>query len=408
MKKYIIVLIMAVSTVASAQIDEQRMKRDIEVASTVLNSLLDKQGIMSWQSVNGTPSGRYIEGYGVILNMPNNHLVFGNMSFDGGTINNNFMVRMNDEQDQEEIIVVNGEVVTHDIKERQQERVERARELAERERELAVKAEALANKTIRFFNIDSLKARNDEKRLEKMQLFLLDYAHLISQLKPDEKVLILDNSEKIYISGNTSLIDNMRKGRLSAEITMKDAVAFQNGKITREEAQSRLVINKNDQPKKVYKDLELFQSIMERIYSRDLSESYYANGSINYEHIEELGAIYYMKTVSSSMSNNNWNIPTVDKSGLNQAERDEVIKNLYPQFEAALKENMVEYGRTISSLKDEEQLIINVGITKCEGCNIPQTLELSINAKTLQDFNSGKIDKKTALVGIKVTQGDMQ
>lgn len=399
---------MAVSTVASAQIDEQRMKRDIEVASTVLNSLLDKQGIMSWQSVNGTPSGRYIEGYGVILNMPNNHLVFGNMSFDGGTINNNFMVRMNDEQDQEEIIVVNGEVVTHDIKERQQERVERARELAERERELAVKAEALANKTIRFFNIDSLKARNDEKRLEKMQLFLLDYAHLISQLKPDEKVLILDNSEKIYISGNTSLIDNMRKGRLSAEITMKDAVAFQNGKITREEAQSRLVINKNDQPKKVYKDLELFQSIMERIYSRDLSESYYANGSINYEHIEELGAIYYMKTVSSSMSNNNWNIPTVDKSGLNQAERDEVIKNLYPQFEAALKENMVEYGRTISSLKDEEQLIINVGITKCEGCNIPQTLELSINAKTLQDFNSGKIDKKTALVGIKVTQGDMQ
>jgi hypothetical protein len=107
-------------------------------------------------------------------------------------------------------------------------------------------------------------------------------------------------------------------------------------------------------------------------------------------------------------SSNKWDIPTLDKSGLSQSERDEIIKNIYPQFEAELKQNMVAYGRTINSLKDGERLIVNVKITKCEGCEIPRTTELSISAEDLKDYNSGKIDQKTAIKSIKVTQGEMQ
>lgn len=412
------------ATIAVAQVDEARMKRDIEVASTVLNSLLDKQGIMNWQGVNGTPNGRYIEGYGVILNMPNNHVLFGNMPFGEATFNNrNFVVRMDDEDDHEEIIMIDGKVVTDDNKEREKDRaakgmdlaereqyrVERAQVLAEREQELAIKAEELANRTIRFFRIDSLKAENDEKRLEKMKLFLLDYAHLISQLKPDEKVLVVDKNNATYGFDDIYRVESMKRNRLSAEITMKDAMAFQNGKISREEATKRIIVNKNDTPKKSYKDLELYKSIIDRIYSADLSETYYSNGPIGYEYIDDLGAIFYMNTVSSTMeSGGKWRVPTQDKSELNQEKRDEIVKNLYPNFEAQLKENMVEYGRTISSLKDNERLMFNVKITKCEGCSIPKTLELSIGAKDLKDYNSGKINLQEATNKIKVIQGEMQ
>jgi len=84
------------------------------------------------------------------------------------------------------------------------------------------------------------------------------------------------------------------------------------------------------------------------------------------------------------------------------------VKELYPEFEKSIKEDMLEYGRTIKSLKDDENLIIEINLTQCRRCGIPSTLELSIKNSALKDYSSGKITKDAALAKIMVKKGPEQ
>lgn len=101
-------------------------------------------------------------------------------------------------------------------------------------------------------------------------------------------------------------------------------------------------------------------------------------------------------------------MPTLGLSNLTQEERDKKVKELYPVFESELKENILDYGRTLKSLNDNEQFIVDVTMTKCKGCGIPATLELAVKASVLKDFNAGKLDKNAALSKIEVKKGVAQ
>lgn len=81
---------------------------------------------------------------------------------------------------------------------------------------------------------------------------------------------------------------------------------------------------------------------------------------------------------------------------------------MYPKFEKDLKDNILEYGRTIKSLKDDETLVLQVALTKCKGCSIPSTLELTVKGSVLKDFNGGKIDQNAALNKIAIKKGANQ
>jgi hypothetical protein len=101
-------------------------------------------------------------------------------------------------------------------------------------------------------------------------------------------------------------------------------------------------------------------------------------------------------------------MPTIGLEDVDQATKDKKVKELYPKFEKELKENILEYGRTIKSLKDDESLVIQVTMTKCKECNIPSSLELSVKGSVLKDFNAGKIDQGAALTKINVKKGANQ
>jgi hypothetical protein len=82
---------------------------------------------------------------------------------------------------------------------------------------------------------------------------------------------------------------------------------------------------------------------------------------------------------------------------VDQETRNKKVVELLPKFEQELKENILEYGRTLKSLKDEEVLVFNVRLTDCQGCKIPASLEISIKNNALQQFSTGKLDKNTAM-----------
>ncbi len=89
-------------------------------------------------------------------------------------------------------------------------------------------------------------------------------------------------------------------------------------------------------------------------------------------------------------------------------DRDKQVKDLYPKFELDLKENIVEYGRTLRSLKDNEQLVFKVKMTACKGCGIPATLELSIPSSALKDYGTGKATREATVAKISVKKTGVQ
>jgi len=69
---------------------------------------------------------------------------------------------------------------------------------------------------------------------------------------------------------------------------------------------------------------------------------------------------------------------------------------------------MLEYGRTLKTIKDSEVLVFQIAMTKCSQCGIPSSLELTVKGSVLADFASGKIEKSGALNKISVKKGANQ
>ena len=250
-----------------------------------------------------------------------------------------------------------------------------------------------------------LSATADKRFIEAAKSFLADYGDVLSQLKPEERIMVTNRAEDFDGDFNFKwqMDSQSRRSLVSAEAKREDITQLKQGKLTRDQFLSRLKIVNTESLETLDPDLEVFSSMFGRLYRSDLSKTYYSEGNIYYERMKDFGVIYYMKVYSSvEEDNDRFALPTLDMDHLSKPERDKKVKELYPLFESGLKENLVEYGRTLRSLKDEEQLIINVKLTKCDGCGIPSSIEVSVKNAALKDYSSGKASKETTLAKVNV------
>ena len=352
------------------QIDEDRMERDLKVAQNILSTLAnnsDKELIFF--NRNGS-QGSYVKGYGVILN--------SSSRFPRTTYVNS----------QNGALSLGGKAYKFSGN------------------EPVIISSSDGQNVIKKLDLDSLhKAQNDEWE-EKMKTFLVDYSDLIGQLKPEDKIMV--TSHATSRGGTWHSLELEASGRSlstsgsSVEISKKDVSDYKAGKISRNEALKRIKVIKAATKVNVAQDVELLASIFQRLYKSDLSNTYYISGRVNYGNIPEFGVVFDMRVYSSSRDNKFHTVVTRQRSGLTQEERDDVVKEMYPEFLKQLKNNIIQYGRTVRSLKPDEILMFRVRLTECKGCGIPQNLELSIKASDLQAYDSGKINESTALSKISV------
>jgi hypothetical protein len=369
-------LMMTAVTVFSQKLDQERMERDIEVAENVLATLLRQQttgrGSFYFNEVNGN----YMPGYGVMFSIPysefsmNAAVVLENRSDNGYSI-------VWDSEGRSRVTRVTGD-------DKGDKRM----------------------KTSDEKSIDSLKAVTKEKYIEAMKVFLADYGDMISQLGSDERIMVTNRP-----SGFTNFNFGMRSKRslLSAEVSKVDLVQFKQGKLTRDQLMKKITVTNTESTDEVETDLELFSSILNRLYRSDLSKTYFSEGNMYYERLKDYGAVYYMQVYSSNRDEGDTHsMPTVGLRRVSETERNKKVVELYPKFEKELKENILEYGRTIKSLKPDELLVVNVKLTKCESCGIPNTLEASVKNAVLSDYGSGKITKEAAAAKINIKKGPNQ
>lgn len=414
MKKVLIVVMMMAGTCLLAQnkIDEVRMQRDIEVAENILGTLI-KQQYGRRQFFPMEVQGSYLPGYGVTFRVPSE--MFGSMFFikgDDDTWNTiappmpgmTYSSYSNSSESENEEAV------------KAHEEAQKAKSEADRNYQMAKRTSPRARASgKRKTNTDSARVSYHEKILDAAKNFIADYGDLLTQLQPNEKIVVTNKGEgnmfpKIWMGGG---YDRPQKQNLiNVEGTKSDVNLFRQGKITRDQLLAKLAVVNSEISDELQPDLELLSSILDRLYSRDLSKTFFTDDNIYYERLKDFGALYHMQVYASNQvdgfNEDIYDMPTLRLQDVDQETRDKKVKELYPEFEKSIKEDMLEYGRTIKSLKDNETLMIEINLTRCRHCAIPSTLALSIKNGVLQDYSSGKITKDAALAKITVKKGPDQ
>ncbi|MBX2897131.1 MAG: hypothetical protein KF763_16915 [Cyclobacteriaceae bacterium] len=379
-------LMVMITVQTLAQKDEERMNRDLAVAENILSTLI-KQKLEKRNFFPVEISSDYRAGYGVTFRLPYN--LTGPFVWGFGA------------QD----IAINGNTYQYFVEPSQQ--VDVARVYDERGRTLTetLRGKATAGRSV---NADSIQKATTEKLLEACKEFVADYGDLISQLQPTEKIIITNKGD-----GNRNWLitfpENQKPSYLSIETTKGDVTQLKQGKVSREQFMKNLKVVNSQMDNDLQPDLELLTSIFNRLYQRDLSKTFFTDENIYYERLKDYGVIYYMNVFSSNQANyDRWVMPTQRLTNLTKDERDKKVKELYPVFERDIKNDLLEYGRTVKSLKTDEVLVFNIALTKCQGCGIPATLELTVKASVLNDYTTGKISKEAALAKVEVKKGNNQ
>ncbi len=414
------VMVMAVMVLISfggfaQKLDEARMERDIEVAENILSTLL-KQQFDKRSFFPIEVRGNYRAGYGVTFTIPNLQTGVWMQGFDVPAMSwsngeGSFSYSYSD-GNEDEVTIIDRQPV-----ENNKEQAERDREVARQQKNRATtiagsvarapKAPRAAGlkRTNSRLDRDSLREESNKKVINAIKEFTADYSDLIGQLTPTERVVVTNRGENERFwfgqfdnqQGNTYLL---------VEANKNDLTQYKQNKMTRDQLMAKIKVVNSELDNELQPDLELLASIFNRLYRSDLSKTYFTQGNTYYERLKDFGVIYYMQVYSSNQQDDDfWAMPTISLNEIDQKTRDKKVKELYPLFANSIKEDILEYGRTLKSLKDDENLIFNIKLTRCVGCGIPSSLELTVKNSVLKDYSSGKLTKEAAMQKIAEKKG---
>ncbi|MDX1939160.1 MAG: hypothetical protein SFU99_01330, partial [Saprospiraceae bacterium] len=383
-KNYVIFFLLFWSMVGYAQypwmLVEDNVKtsksRDIEVAEKILETLLNQESKFYGNNVEGI----YIEGHGAMFTIYGN--IISNLSFTRPII-----------------LPPSGDNEHY----------------------------TLSKTTDKPLNVDSLNNALRTQTKEVMKIFITDYAQLLNELKPDDKILlryVLRNRNDRFLSGvfATRADDLEEKEKedkqlkeFGAEVMKSEIDDFRTGKLTKAQLEDRIKFTEQVVSTKKDTELELLGSIFHRLYQGDLSETFRLYNDPHYERIEGLGVVYEMNfgrtwgqwaqgTYEFDYTLEAYERAVIGRKGQGQnkeksdkeetdeeKEWKEKLKNAYPKFIEEFKRNVIEYGRTVRKLPANELLIFKLDLNTCEECDIPDRVEISIKKSVLESYDSNKI-----------------
>jgi len=406
MKKLVLILAVILSCQAAiAQtIDEERMNRDLEIAKNILATLMKSDSEMYFEGRN--LEADYVEGYGVIFTIPR-HFVYFHLPPPKIKAPKVKIEGIGEGR----AIVITGDDDEESIKEKKRS-LEEAKEaeiaaIAETEAEMEAEIAEYEEEMKAEMEYWGQNVLEQNKKLEQAMItFLADYADLIGQLKPEDKILINQESPHDMMNGiiwasEDETIESPGFAGLSMEVSKKDISNYKSSKISLEEFKNRIII-KTKEPEKKRADLEMFASIFKQYYNPKLSKTFFTEGTPTYEVLDNFGVIFKIRTYSSYVEGKLYTMPVMDNDKVDSEERKEIIEKLYPEFEAEIKNFVIDYGRTIRSLEDDDMLVLKIRMTRCDECSIPKSIEVTVKMSVLKQFDQQKLSRDKALAAIDI------
>jgi hypothetical protein len=396
--------------------DKELMKRDLEIMESVLDRILAPVNGTTIRIGGSSTSAIYLPGFGVLIeNAPG-------LRVPGASFR-----------------VIDGQVtidrqVTIDTN-IQSGRDENAGRTQPRERTAVV---ATSRTPLADVDADSM--------IIQIAGFLKNYAVLINQLDADDRVAVIYNNRgQVFMPALRSRdADTDHLQSLSVVARFSDLEAYRRGRMTDEALGQRLAVRKMMSGTDPRTDLEIFGRILETGLKTDDRESISLRGNISHFHVEGAGAVYNlqagmssrgvfsvanMENLAAQLQEQGRRIEQQAEQLRQQAREIEVmartfpadsinfgrqlnlinarLEALYPDpekvkqefgvFERNLKAYMVDYGRTLSSVKAGESLFVSVTLSGMGRTGLPGRVVYKIDRADIESFDRRNITRDQAI-----------
>lgn len=235
--------------------------------------------------------------------------------------------------------------------------------------------------------------------------FLADSGSLLLDLKSNEKIQFsIDYS--IHVESTTRKIDGLfayvsssrdeNKRRMTAEISASDLIAYTTGDINQSEVFSRIKTNTYDSSKDEMLDAKILAGIFDDMFKNTYDGYLTRSGATSWTYFEGFGLMYNVNLSSGrnayTLSNSTGGQSVVTLASGKSQKSEEFYKDIqakYPAFEKSVKETMIKYGRTLRSLKSNEFLILNVGLSANNLSGLPNSIQFMISKSDIDAFTKG-------------------
>lgn len=281
------------------------------------------------------------------------------------------------------------------------------------------------------------RAIDRESVIDRITEFLQDYASTIGQLKGEEKVMVIygTNQESNslyrvfrYSDDNEEASKEKELPIISVSVKAKDLQDYRSGKINEKTLKDRMAISESEDKERL--DLKVMGNIFKTALTEDEDQQYHLinSQSLSYLYLDNFGALYNLNLHRGhdlgSMRSGFFRVQELSdaspkestskqaeikikeiKSNL-EKEQEELTETLKKEYEKLLdrtKEFLVDYGRTLNSLANDQHLLVTMNINESID-SIPERVDFQLQKSVLSELDQGKISRTDAMNAVTITE----
>ena len=405
-----LICLVLTGSLTAQQIDMDRMNRNLEAAENILSTLFESASQTIYEGDDdyfvfkneNNVGGTYIQGFGALFTVS-----------PGIVLGNNKPLILGDDEHIERIIVEN-EVL-----------LELARKKGRSRRDSDWDQDDYAENSTYTREIFEKAVRE----------FVKDYAYLLRQIPPREKIMIRlgGMAGRQVVSGLAIYSKKSGKTYYSAAVLKSDVDAYLSSSMTEERLYEKIsfIFPEAMEEGEEDRNLRMVSNIFTDLYRSHDDNPLDLTARISYEQINGLGAIYYIDmnrhfgslapvvTIRGRASKifatppqerddfeHEERLEEAERVYSREEHREEIKRELessYQDFLQDLQYNIVEYGSIIRDLKPDEALIFKVRFDQRRDV-LPKEVEITATQSILNSFRSNKLNLEQAVQKLKIQE----
>ncbi|WP_420385949.1 hypothetical protein [Roseivirga sp.] len=273
-------------------------------------------------------------------------------------------------------------------------------------------------------DVDEMNKKNEENLKQKSREFLANYGSLLSELKSGEKIMLnieyseaVDRDRDRISTGGARVAyigSRSNKKRMQSSISAKTLSDFTSGKISLDQAMNSVEVNIKGDSDKEMSDVRIMAGILDDLLQNTMDGKLRRRSRTSWSYFDGFGLMFNIQmstTVSSNLvvysQGAAGTVSRISKDDRDK-EREEMLKDLeevFPEFEEMLKENIIQYGRTLRSLGTGESIIVNVDLgTYFRDSKLPRSIRMVIPKSTIEAYAKGQKSLDQAKQDVDITR----
>lgn len=275
-------------------------------------------------------------------------------------------------------------------------------------------------------DVDEYNKNLEQTITDKSKEFLTNYGSLLSELKSGEKLMLnIDYAarQKREESGSSSrprFVSTPRstKKRMQSSISYKTLNDFSTGKINLQQAISAVETKMIDDAEKDMTDAKIMAGILDDLMQSSLDGKFRRRSRTNWTYFDGFGLMFNIQMGTQIgggvvvYSQGGSGSRVINRSETDKEREDQLkeIEEAYPQFEEMLKENIVQYGRTLRSLGAGESVIVNVDFgSSFRDSKLPRSIRMIVPKSSIDAYAKGQktLDQVKKEIDIKQLQSSV-